>query len=331
MAWPLNSNVNSDIIPDDFFASVEKARNARFYPRLSTPKTADEIVTTFTSFGSVPEIRQLSGAEGGGPRQAALLKDYTVSATMYEFEQTVYLRRLVAQSKPEVVRSKTSQIASKAMKGMDRTLCQALVSSTALGYDGKALLSTTHGESGTSQSNLQTGANITTNYIPTGAEAELMLATAIGGSAAAGVGLKGFTDDQGTPVNEGASRFIVLCPIPMYVPFKRITDPNMSNMAVDSSGGTGVFRGAVEVIGSAYCTTTGLPSGTADRIFVFTVPEEVDSSALALATLADWQFNTNFGDESSDDWNKGECFLRSWAAFAYVPWQWSSVCCHIVT
>lgn len=319
MAWPLNSNVNTGIVQDDFFSSVEKAQNARFYPRLSTPKTTDEIVTTFASFGSVPEIRQMSGVEGGGPRQAALLKDYTVSATMYEFEQTVYLRRLLAQSKPEVVRSKTTQIASKAMKGMDRTLCQALVSSTALGYDGKALLSTTHAESGSNQSNTLTGANITTNYIPTAAEAETMLSSQV-------AAIKAFTDDQGTPVNEGASRFILLCPIPMYLPFKRVVDPNMSNLAVDSSGGTGVFRGMIEVIASAYATTTGLTSGTQSMTFMFTVPEDVDSSALALATLADWQFNTNFGDESSDDWNKGECFLRSWAAFAFVPWQWSSVC-----
>ena len=321
--WPINSAVTSTIVQDDFFAQVEKVKNQRFYPRLSQPKTVQEITTTFESFGSVPEIRQLSGVSGGGVRQPIALKDWTVSATMFEWEQTVPLRRIVAVSKPDVVRAKTQQLASKAMKGMDRTFCQALVSANA-GYDGQALLSTAHPESGTSQSNLVTGANITTNFVPTAVEAEAMLQSAVSG-------LKAFQDDQGTPVNEGAERYLVLCPLPMWIPFKRITDASMSSQSVDSSGGTGVYRGQVDIIASAYATTTGLPGGVLDRIFVFIPPSDTDGSALALATLADWQFNTNINDEGSDDWNAGWGFLRSWAAFAYVPWNWSSIMCHIVT
>jgi hypothetical protein len=322
--WPLNAALNSDILQDDFYSNVERAANARFYPRLSIQKTTGEVSTTFPSFGSVPEIRQLSGISGGGTRQPVLLKDWQVQATVFEWEQTVPVTRLIAQSKPDAVRAKTAQIANKAMKGMDRVLCQALVSTAALGYDQSALLSASgHTESGTAQSNLITGANITTNYIPTGTEADLMLSSAIGPMLA-------FQDDQGTPVNEGVDRFIVLCPPPMYFPFMRITDPNMQNYAVDSSGGTGVFRGRVEVISSAYATTTGLATGTQDRIFVFAAGDAMEY-ALARVTLADWQFNTNIGNESSDDWNAGFGFLRSWAAFAYIPWQWQSVCCLFVT
>jgi hypothetical protein len=320
--WPLNSALNSAILQTDFYETVERVANKRFYPRLSVEKTAQEITTTFPSFGSVPEIKQLSGISGGGARQPVPLKDWQVAATVFEWAQTVPLTRLVAQSKPESVRSKTTQLAQKAMKGMDAVLCQALVSTTALGYDGVALLSASHPESGTNQSNLTTGANITTNYVPTGAEAEAMLLSATGLMLAV-------VDDQGTPVNEGLDRFIILCPPPMEFPFLRIVDPTMSNMAVDSSGGTGVFRGKFEVITSAYATSTGLVGGTMDRIFVFA--KDAFEYALALVKLADWQFNTNIGNESSDDWNNGWGFLRSWAAFAYVPWQWQSVQCHIVT
>jgi hypothetical protein len=322
MAWPQNAAVNSDILQDDFFSSVERAANSRFYPRLSAAKTVSEITTTFPSFGSVPEIRQLSGITGGGPRTAAVLKDWQVAATVYEWEQTVYFRRLIAQSKLESVRAKTSQLASKAMKGMDRVLCQALVSSTAPGYDGVALLSAAHPESGTNQSNLTTGANIATNYVPTGAEAEAMLNSAVGL-------MKQVQDDQGTPVNEGVTRFILLVPPPMEFPFRGILDPALSQQAIDSSGATGKYRGMIEVISSAYCSSTGLPSGTQDRVFLFAA--DADENALARVTLADWQFNTNIGNDSSDDWQKGEGFIRSWAAFAYIPWQWQAVQCHIVT
>lgn len=320
--WPINSNVNSDILQSDFFDSVERAQQNRFHPRLSTPKTVSEITTSFPSFGAVPEIRQMSGVSGGGPRQAVALKDWTVSATMYEYEQTVPIRRLVAESKPDAVRAKTAQIAQKAMKGMDRTLCQALVSSNA-GYDGVSLTNTAHPESGASQSNLVTGANITLPAM-TAAEAEAALVSAI-------PALKAFQDDQGTPVNEGVSRFIVLCPLQFEIAMKLVVDPSLSNQAIDSSGVTGRFRGQVEVIGSAYATTTGLTSGTVDRFWVFPVDVDSGGGALALATLADWQFNTNIGNDNSDDWNKGEGYLRSWAAFAYVPWNWHSVMCHILT
>lgn len=321
--WPLNASLTQDILQADFYEAVERAEKARFFPRLSVEKTVKEITTTFPSFGSVPEIRQMGGVSGGGPRQPVPLKDWQVTGTVYPWEQTIPWERIVAVSNPDAVRAKTVQTAAKAMKGMDRVLCQALVSTTILGYDGIALLSTAHPESGTNQSNLLTGANITTNFVPTGAEAEVMLSSAV-------AALKGFQDDQGTPVNEGIDRYTILVPTPMEIPFKRIVDPSMSNRAVDSSGGTGVFRGAVEVIASAYATTTGLSSGTMDRIFVFP-SSDVNANAVARLTLADWEFNTNIGNDSSDDWNNGWGFTRSWAAFSYLPWQWAGVCCLFVT
>lgn len=321
--WPINASLTQDILQVDFFENVERAQNNRFYPKLSTPKSVAEITTTFPSFGSVPEIRQLSGVSGGGVRQPIALKDYTMNATVFEYEQTVPIRRLVAVSKPEAVRAKTSQIAAKAMKGMDRTLCQALNSTTVLGYDGVALTSTAHPESGTNQSNQVTGANITLPAM-TAAEAEAALLSAIPAT-------KAFVDDQGTPVNEGVSRWIVLCPLTFEIAMKLVVDPTLSNQAIDSSGITGRFRGQVEVIGSAYATATGLPGGTVDRFWLFPVDQDSGAGALALATLADWQFNTNIGNDSSDDWNNGWGFLRSWAAFAYVPWNWHSVMCHILT
>ena len=124
--WPINAQVNSDILREDFYSSIERAENKRFFSRLSVEKSMDEITTAFPSLGSVPEIRQLSGISGGGPRQAVALKDWVVNATAFEWEQTIPIRRVIAQSKPDEVRAKVSQTAAKAMKGMDRVLCAAL-------------------------------------------------------------------------------------------------------------------------------------------------------------------------------------------------------------
>jgi len=313
--WPVTSAVNSDILQEDFFSTIERSEVKRFFGRLSVEKTMNEIVTTYPSLGSVPEIRQLSGVSGGGPRQAVALKDWSVIATAFEWEQTIPFRRIIAESKPEAVRSKTSQTAAKAMKGMDRTLCVALTAS-AVGYDGVALFSTAHPESGANQTNTSSTAS-GVNYVPTAAEWETALNTGVGQ-------MKTAQDDQGTPVNEGVGKFIVLCHPNMEFGLRTAVSPLMSNQAIDTSGATGRYRGLVEVIVSAYCTDTGLTGGTADRAFLFAAPEEADERALALCRLADWQFNTNIGNDNSDDWQKGEGWIRSWAAFAYIPWQWQA-------
>ena len=315
--WPINAQVNSDILREDFYSSIERAENKRFFSRLSVEKSMDEITTAFPSLGSVPEIRQLSGISGGGPRQAVALKDWVVNATAFEWEQTIPIRRVIAQSKPEEVRAKTSQTAAKAMKGMDRVLCAALSSTTALGYDGVALASASHPESGANQTNTSNTAS-GVNFVPTATEWETALTTATGQ-------MKVAQDDQGTPVNEGVSKYTIIVHPNMEYGLRTAVSPLMANQAVDSSGVTGRFRGLIDVIVSAYCTRTGIPSGTADIAYLFASPEDADERALALCRLADWQFNTNIGNENSDDWNKGEGWIRSWAAFVFVPWQWQAV------
>src|SRR6266850_5461025 len=135
MAWPVNTPVTSGIIQDDFYAGLETAATKRIYTRVSVTKTQPDITETYASWGSVPEPRQMGGVLGGGPRTAVLLKDYVLVATVYPWEQTVYFDRLIAQSKGQQIRDKATQLAFKAQKGLDRTMMQALISTTVLGYD----------------------------------------------------------------------------------------------------------------------------------------------------------------------------------------------------
>lgn len=318
--WPTQSQLNSQILQDDFYSNVERATVSRFYPMFSEEKTVEQIVTTFASFGSPPEPRQMSGVSGGGPRQAVPLKDWTLNATMYEYEQTVPFRRILAQSRPDVVRNKTGQVAQKAIKAMDRFLCMALISSNN-GYDGVPVFSTAHPESGTNQTNTSNTTAATggsgSDALPTAAEVETALGTGT-------TQMMQVLDDQGTPVMEGVQRFTILCPPGMLYAFKTVVSPLMSNQAVDSSGVTGRFRGLVDVRVSRYCTTTGLTTGVADRAFLFPQADEVAERAIWLGRLADWQFNTNIGNEDSDDWNKGEGWIRSWACHAFVPGIWQA-------
>jgi hypothetical protein len=316
MPLATNPEVTRQIVYNDFFEALENAQTQRFYPRLSVEKSVSDITTVFPSFGSVPEPIQTGGAVGMGPDPATILKDWKATATVYPWRQTILFDRLTAESKPAEMSEKSRQMAFKAMKGMDKALVQALTNTTVLGYDNKALFSTTHNETGSNQDNA-INVNIGTPTAPTGAEVETALTTAVSA-------LKGFQDDQGTPVNEGITKVIALIPETFEWAFRTVVSPLMSNQAVDSSGGTGRFRGIVDVIVSAYASDNGTTSGNKDVFWLFADPSESMARALALAKLLDWQFNSNIGDESSDQWNKGEAYQNSYAAHAYVPWNWQA-------
>ena len=316
MSWPINASLTQAIIQDDFYSGLVQAEVSRFYNRLVIPKPMEAITETFTSLGSPPEPHQMSGIAGGGPNQAALVKDWAVITTVNEWESTIYERKIICLSKPQAIRDKSTQMAYKAQKSMDKSLMVAMASG-ALGYDGVSIISTAHPESGTNQTNTSTTA-AGVDFVPTGAECETALNTAM-------TQMMSAVDDQGTPVCEGVQKFILVCPPTMFFGFKSVLDPTLSNQSIDSSGGTGKFRGMCDIVVSRYCTSTGLIGGTLNTAYLFADPGEVPDRAIALGTLADWSFNTNVGDDSSDDWRKGIGYLRSYGAFVFFPWKWQVV------
>lgn len=317
---PVNSQVSSDIIHDDFYTALADAEGRSFHTRLAREKTQAQITATYTSLGSAPEPHQMSGAAGGGPRQAAVVKDWIVTATVNEWESTVYRRRLFCESDPQGTSDIAKSMAFKAMMSMGKTLCIALNSTTDLGYDSKPLFSTTHGESGSSQSNklaggVETALNIATPTAPTAAEVELCLNTVI-------PRMKGFVDDQGTPILEGVTRWVALIPETFESSFNVVVNPTYSAQVYDASGVTGRFRGMIDLVVSAYASDSGLPGGNKDVWWLFAAPDQTPGHALAFCKMVDWRFNNNVGDDGSDDWQKGYGYLRSYAVHVYKPWNW---------
>lgn len=322
MAWPENSQVTSTIIHDDFYGGIEKAATQRFYPMFTEEKDQADITATYTSFGSVSEPHQMSGTLGGGPQQAAIIKDWILPASVVEWDNTIYFRRLIARSKPNDVRNKATQMAFKAQKFMDKQLLVSLQSTTA-GYDGVQIISSAHPESGTNQTNTSTTAGGGGGASTTAAQIETALTTAV-------AQMLKVVDDQGTPVCEGIDRFMAIVHPTQLFQWKSVVSPLMGNSAqpipgTDVSGVTGKFRGMVDIKVSAYCTTTGLVGGATTQAFLFADPQQVFERAVWLCKLADWQFNDNIENENSDLWNQGQGYLRSWAAFIFMPGKWQMV------
>jgi len=302
--YPQNAEILQGIYRKSFFDNVSSGQTARFYSKLSKDVPQDTETVTYTSFGSVPEPNQLSGtaASAGVPR-AKPLKDYKLVAAVKEHEVKVPMPRSVAEDNPADAQGLVGKLGGKASFYYDRQFIACLTSSTLLGYDGKVVYSATHGESGASQDNelTATGAGLVT-----GAEAETGITAALGA-------LMAFVDDQGTPVNEGVTHYTLLCNPLQFFTFKAILDPTMSQQAIDSSGGTGKFRGMFTIISSSLVTTK--------TQYIFADGVE---PAVGFFHKTDWDLRSNMYTDS-DLWNNSHtAMFTGYMRCAFYPWQWKS-------
>ncbi len=316
MPFTQNSALVDSIVRKAMYDQVASAMNDRFYPQIAEETPQATTTTTYTTFGSVPEPNQLTGSIiGGGSRRATVLNDYTHTNTLLEWEQNVPVAGTVLEDNPGEAERIGRQIGQKATVFLDKQAAVALTSTSALGYDGIALYSASHAETGSSQSNTDSD-SIVLLTDPTAAELETALTNQI-------AAMRGFTDDQGTPVNEGVTRFLALIPPGYEAVFDTITNPNMSSQAIDSSGGTGVFRGKVRYIVSAYVSDDGLPTGTKDRFFLFA--EGSFMKALRYYTKTALDVSSNFGDNSSDSWRTQRlAIFASYARWNFGVGDWKS-------
>lgn len=309
--WPLNAEVLQGIAHTGFYGALAIAETERLYTKICHIIDQSDLSVTYTSFGNTPEPRQLSGTVAStGERQSYGMKDYKITGTVVEWEQTIEVPRSVIETNPGEIGRITSQMAQKASLFMDRRLIGTVLPAATAGYDGAALYSDAgHTESGTAQDNNLAGTSATGTK-PSAAEIESDMDTVLGT-------LKGFKDDRSTPVNEGVGKFIVLVPLAFEYLFKNVleTPPVGSAPFVDSSGASGRFRGMFTVYGSSFVATD-------DRHYMFT--DRTDSKSVALLKNKPFEFVTNIGTDS-DMWRLNQmAVFSSYARFEFIPWDWKT-------
>lgn len=308
MGYPQNPEILQGIYRADFMEGFVSGQGHRYYSKLSKDMPQDKTTVIYTAFGSVPEPRQLSGFQAGGIRQSKELKDYKLTVTVQEYEVTVDMPRSVAEDNPQDAGVMVGELGGKASFAYDRQFIACLTSSTLLGYDGVVLYSASHAETGSNQTNVDTSAGT-----PTGAQIETALSSNLGA-------LLAFTDDQLTPVNEGVTHFTILVNPLQYFTYLSVLDPNMSQQAIDSSGGTGKFRGLFTIIPSALVTTK--------YHYVFA---DGGPSAVGFFHKTAWDMKSNMYTDS-DDWNRGQmAYFTGYARHSFYPWQWKSTARYIFT
>lgn len=301
MAGTINIEVTKRIIMDSFYKEIAQAQLERVYPKIAEEIPQETTSVTRPGFGSVPRPIQLSGTtDGGSSAKSRTVKDYQFTTTVVEWDNTIDLPRALVEDLPDEAAMLARNLAAAGTVHLDERGIAQLDSATALGYDGKALYSTTHNESGSNQDNAKTTAGT-----PTATEFEASLGVSV-------AALRGYTDDQGRPVNEGATRYTILVAPGQERVANIVLNPTMSAQAVDSSGVTGVYRGQFDIITSAYVPDK--------RYFLFS--QNRNRKALGFYVKTPWTFVNNIGTES-DAWNYGrKAIFSGYARFEMLPRDW---------
>lgn len=301
------ADLQRQINRDMFYNEIVAAQAERAWPKFAERIEQDVASVVRVGLGSIPRPTQLSGTTAGGQSaKVKSMKDYSQTTTVVEWDLSIGMPRSAVEDMPEEAARIGREHGNSASVFFDERAIAQLDSTTALGYDGKALYSTTHAESGANQDNAKTSA-AATGTKPTAAELEAGLEVDI-------PTLKAFTDDQGRYVNDGVTRLTILIPPDFEFTYKLVLDPTLKDQAIDSSGVTGKFRGMFDIVVSGYVP--------ADRHFIFA--QNRVRKALGLFVKTDWDYHSNIGTDS-DAWQHGrQAIFTGYARFEFQPRDWKT-------
>lgn len=207
--------LSSRAIMGMYFARMEANPGLPWVDGVSNYFTSDQASETYPFLGMSPAMREWIGG-----RQAKGLRGNSVTLTNRHYEATLELR------KTDVRRDKTPQIEARVNEFADRSMTHwaSLLSTLLINgpstvcYDGQYYFDTDHseGDSG-SQSNDIT---VDISELPaavhgavTAPSMEEMQHSILKGIAQ----ILSFKDDRGEPMNENATRFLVVVPVSLYL------------------------------------------------------------------------------------------------------------------
>jgi phage major head subunit gpT-like protein len=206
------ASLGSRAIIGEFYNKLSNDMGMSWIPDVSMPFESNQESETYKWLGMAPAMREWIGG-----RNAKGFRENGITITNKKFEATMEV--LV----DEIRRDKTGQVMLRVAELAQRTnshwasLLTALIVAGEAGlcYDGKSFFATDHseGDSGTQDNDL-TGAAASVTQ-PTASEAEDALMTCVSA-------IIGYKDDQGEPMNEGASAFRIMIPTPYLKPFAAV-------------------------------------------------------------------------------------------------------------
>ena len=197
------SSLSSRAIIGEFYATLEQNVGAQYVPGISALYTSDQESETYKWLGMAPQMREWIGG-----RQAKGFRENGITIVNKTFEATMEV--LVE----EIRRDKTGQVMTRVRELATRTnahwakLISLLIVSgeSAVCYDGQFFFDTDHSEGDSGVQSNDVTYDVVTPTAPTAAEFESAILKSV-------EKIIGFKDDQGEPMNEEASSFLVMVPV----------------------------------------------------------------------------------------------------------------------
>lgn len=200
-----------------YFRKLEQDTGTGWINDLNNIFDSDQSSETYKWIGMVPSMREWVGA-----RQAQGLSTFGLTINNLEYESTLEF------TDKEMRREKTGQLDIRISEHSRRAnahimkLTSALINAgeTGVAYDGQFYYDTDHseGSSGTQSNDLSIDISALpaevhgTTTVPSVEEAKQVIMQCINA-------ILGFKDDQGEPMNELGTKFLVMCPNALYPAF----------------------------------------------------------------------------------------------------------------
>ena len=203
-------SLSSRAIIGSFFARLEQNTGAGYVNRICTaPFKSDQASEEYRWLGMSPAMREWIGG-----RQAKGFRDNGIVIKNVRYESTMEVLG------DEIRRDKTGQVMHRVNEQADRAnahwaklvSAKLLTGESAVCYDGQYFFDTDHaeGDSGTQSNDIAYDA--ATPAAPAAAEVEAAILKSV-------EAILGFKDDQGEPMNEEATDFLVMVPVPFMAVF----------------------------------------------------------------------------------------------------------------
>ncbi len=305
------NTLSSRAIIGQFYKKLNAADGMEWINAVSNYFISDQDSETYTWLGQSPVMREWVGS-----RQA---KGFTTNGLTIEnkhFEATIdiplkHLRRdKTGQVKVRInelatrTNSHWAQLLSKLIKNGESTVC----------YDGSYFFDTTHaeGESGTQSNNIVFDLNTAGIDGETGMP-DLPTEAALRQAILKGIQqIIGFKDDQGEPMNENASRFLVMVPTNLWFIAK-------SCLAVPLT--VGGASNPVKVLSDLDISVASNPRlNWSDKIFIFRTDSEV--KALIRQEEEEVQIKAKAeGSEYEFDHDAHQYGVDTWRNVGFGYWQ----------
>jgi len=181
---------------------------------LAMRMTSDQASEEYAWLGSTPALREFIGG-----RTPAELGEYSFVISNKDYEGSITIKsKDMRRDKMGMINVRVNQLGDRALDHPAKLLSTLIINGEAtVCYDGQYFFDTDHseGQSGTQDNDITY--DVTTTTAPTAEEMSRSILKAI-------QQMYGFKDDRGEPMNQGASKFLVMVPIPfMGVALEAVT------------------------------------------------------------------------------------------------------------